>query len=192
MRAYLTTTVGAFLLIACARGEPDAMTDTTRVDSPASTTMSGSGSATATVRDATGRELGTLTLTDTTGGIAISGRLVGLAPGEHGMHLHTIGRCDPPTFESAGSHWNPTSRQHGTENPQGPHFGDLPNVSAGSDSIAVVQAAITRGGSLRGAPDMLLDADAATVIIHSARDDYRTDPSGGTGGRVACGVVTGM
>lgn len=191
MRAYLTIPVGVLLLVACAGGNRDATSDTGEADS-AAPTVSPSGSATATVRDAAGRELGTLTLTDTTGGIAVSGRLVGLAPGEHGLHLHTTGRCDPPAFESAGGHWNPTNRQHGTQNPQGPHFGDLPNVSAGPDSVAVLQGVITPGGSLRSAPDMLLDPDGAAVIIHSGADDARTNPSGGSGTRVACGVVTGM
>lgn len=140
------------------------------VESPA-TTVSGSASVTITVRDAAGRELGRLTPTDTTGGIAVSGRLVGLAPGEHGLHLHTTGRCDPPGFESAGDDWNPTNRQHGTQNPQGPHFGDLPNVLSGPDSVAAIQGVTTAGGSLRSAPDMLLDPDGAALVVHSARDD---------------------
>ena len=189
MRSYLTPTAAALLLVACGGDNRDAMTDTGGVDRPAAT-MSGA-SATAAVRDAAGRELGTVTFTDTTGGIAVSGRLVGLAPGEHGMHLHAAGRCDPPGFESAGDHWNPTDRQHGTQNPQGPHSGDLPNVTAGPDSVATIQG-VTPGGSLRTSPNMLLDADGAALVIHSARDDSSTDPAGGSGNRVACGVISGM
>ena len=131
-----------------------------------------------------------MTFSDTTGGIAISGVLTGLVPGEHAMHLHMAGRCDTPTFDSAGDHWNPTNRQHGSQNAEGPHLGDLPNVTVGSDSSATVQA-VTAGGTLRGTTNMLLDADGAALVIHAAADDYRTNPSGGSGGRIACGAVTG-
>lgn len=153
--------------------------------------MPTAGHAMATLRDAAGRELGTLTLTDTTGGIVVSGRLVGLSPGDHGIHIHAIGRCDPPAFDTAGSHWNPTNRQHGAQNPEGPHLGDLPNATVGSDSIATVQV-LTPSGSLRSGPNMLLDSDGAAVIIHSGPDDYRTDPSGASGNPIACGVIAGM
>lgn len=147
-----------------------------------------SGEAHAVVRDADGRELGTVTLTDVAEGIQLSGTLRGLSPGEHGIHIHTVGSCEAP-FESAGPHWNPTSRQHGTENPNGPHLGDLPNLAAGSDSTAAVQG-ITPGGTLRST-NALLDADGASVVVHAGRDDYRTDPSGNSGARIACGVVQG-
>jgi len=189
MHRYLTITVGGLLLTACTAGDDGAMSDTATPDSAAQAAAP-DPSVTTIVHDASGRELGALTLTDTTGGIAVSGRLTGLPPGEHGMHFHMSGRCDPPAFESAGEHWNPSIRQHGTDNPQGPHLGDMPNVSVGTDSTAVVQA-VTPGGSLRGA-NMLLDTDGAAVIIHATRDDYRTDPSGGSGARVACGIITGM
>ncbi|CAG0931145.1 Superoxide dismutase [Cu-Zn] [Planctomycetaceae bacterium] len=189
MRTFLTTALIGVVLSACTRG-PGVADDTTAMDSAGATAAPAStGTATATLRDASGRELGTLTLTDTVGGIVVSGRLSGLAPGEHGLHLHMTGSCEPPAFASAGPHWNPTSAQHGAQNPQGPHRGDMPNVSAGPDSSAVVQA-LTPGGSLRGAADMLLDADAAAVILHASGDDYRTDPSGGSGSPIACGVVT--
>jgi Cu-Zn family superoxide dismutase len=176
------------MIAACATGARDA-SDTGTADTAAATSAAGTP-VTTTVRDASGRDLGTLTLADSSGGISMSGTLMGLAPGEHAMHVHTIGRCEPPSFESAGSHWNPTNRQHGSQNAEGPHLGDLPNVTVGADSQAVVRA-VTPGGSLRGAPEMLLDADGAAVIIHAASDDYRTDPSGNSGDRAACGVVTG-
>ena len=189
MRPYLTTAVAVVVLGACARGERDTASDTTSLDSPAAAATPDTRTATAVVRDASGRDLGTLTLTESTGGIAISGSLVGLAPGEHGIHLHMMGRCDAPSFESAGEHWNPTNRQHGTQNPEGPHLGDLPNVTAGPDSTAAVNVSATTGGSLRGT-NMLLDSDGAAVVIHAAPDDYRSDPAGGSGSRVACGVVS--
>lgn len=148
-----------------------------------------SGPATAALRDSAGHELGTLTLTDAGQGVAVAGTLRGLPPGVHAIHLHTAGSCDAPTFSSAGGHWNPTNRQHGSENPQGPHFGDLPNITVATDSSVTVQAT-SPGGTLRGA-NALLDADGAAVVVHMGRDDYRTDPAGDAGSRIACGTVTG-
>jgi Cu-Zn family superoxide dismutase len=141
------------------------------------------------MRDAAGKDLGTLTLSEGSAGITTAGSLTGLPLGEHGIHLHTAGKCDPPKFTSAGDHWNPTNRQHGTKNPQGPHLGDMPNVSAGRDSSASVSVT-SAGGTLRGA-NPLLDGDGATVVVHAKPDDYRTQPSGNSGDRIACGVVTG-
>lgn len=189
MCRHLTTAIGTLLIVACAPGDNDNMTDTTAADSPAPMAAT-DPTVSATVRDAAGRDLGTLTFSDATGGISVSGTLTGLPPGEHGMHLHMFGRCDAPSFQSAGDHWNPNNRQHGSENAQGPHLGDLPNVTVGTDSTATVQG-VTAGGSLRGTTDMLLDSDGAAVIIHSNRDDLSTEPSGNSGGPLACGIVSG-
>lgn len=150
--------------------------------------MAGGAPVTVAMRDAQGRDLGSLTLAESAQGVTLTGSLRGLAPGEHGIHVHTVGRCEPP-FESAGPHWNPTSKQHGTQNPQGPHLGDMPNLTVGADSSVMVQAT-TAGGTLRGA-DALLDADGAAVVIHAGPDDYRTDPSGQSGDRIACGTAMG-
>lgn len=160
--------------------------------SPAATpsTSRGAGAvvgATALMHDSGGRTLGTLVLTDAAEGIAISGRLTGLTPGQHAIHVHTVGRCDPPAFTTAGGHWNPFGREHGLLNPRGSHAGDLPTITVGADGSATVQAT-TRGGSLRGA-NALLDADGAAVMIHAAPDDDRTDPAGNAGARIACGVI---
>ena len=156
-------------------------------DSPAAAPAA--NNVTARMRDPAGRDLGTLTLTEGGQGISITGRLSGLPPGEHAIHLHAVGGCNPPKFESAGDHWNPTNRQHGTENPRGPHLGDLPNITVAQDSSVTVQAT-TSGGTLRGT-NGLLGGDGAAVVVHARRDDYRTQPSGNSGDRIACGVVTG-
>ena len=128
-------------------------------------------------------------LTDGSGGITVSGTLRGLPPGEHGIHVHTTGACDAPAFTTAGGHWNPTSKMHGSQNPAGPHLGDMMNITVGADSSVAVQLT-TSGGSLHGA-DMLMDADGAAVVMHAKGDDYKTDPSGNSGDRVACGVIKG-
>jgi Cu-Zn family superoxide dismutase len=142
---------------------------------------------TAQVRNSAGKDLGTLSFTESAGTISVSGRLTGLPPGEHAIHLHAGGRCDPPKFEAAGDHWNPTNAQHGTLNPKGPHLGDLPNLSVARDSSATVQAT-TPGGTLRG-QNALLDSDGATIVVHAKPDDYKTQPAGNSGDKIACGAV---
>jgi Cu-Zn family superoxide dismutase len=105
----------------------------------------------------------------------------GLTPGPHGLHLHAVGRCDVPDFTTAGPHWNPASRKHGTDNPDGPHLGDLPNLKVGADG---------RGSVTLSVPPAFVDADGAAVVIHAAADDNRTDPSGNSGARIACAAFT--
>jgi Cu-Zn family superoxide dismutase len=152
--------------------------------------MAGGGAAaTAQMQGTGGRDLGTLTLTESGGGISVSGQLTGLAPGEHGFHIHATGKCEGPSFETAGAHWNPTNKGHGTNNPAGPHLGDMSNITVGADSSVNVQAT-TPGGTLHG-ENALLDGDGAAVIIHADADDYKSNPSGNSGKRIACGVVTG-
>lgn len=147
----------------------------------------GIGRATARMRDTQGRDLGEVVLTETAQGIQLAGQLRGLAPGQRAIHLHQTGRCEAPSFESAGGHWNPTNVQHGFEASGGPHLGDMRNITVGADSSVVVQNA-TPGGGLRGA-NGLIDNDGAAVVIHIRQDDYRTQPSGNAGDRIACGVV---
>lgn len=146
-------------------------------------------SAIAVMRDTTGRELGTLALVSSGSGIEVRGRLTGLAPGERAIHLHTVGRCEP-SFEAAGGHWNPDNRQHGR--PGEGHQGDMPNLTIGSDSTVNVQVSTGPSATLRGgAPNALLDADGAAVMIHGGADDFQSQPAGNAGPRIACGAVQG-
>jgi Cu-Zn family superoxide dismutase len=144
--------------------------------------------ATAGVLDLAGHRAGTVTFTDSYAGVLISGTLFGLGLGAHAVHIHEVGRCESP-FTSAGGHFNPQHRQHGFLNERGPHLGDLPNVylpAAGQLRFEFLLPGVT----LRGA-NGLLDADGASIVVHSERDDYATDPSGDSGGRIACGVIVG-
>ena len=189
-RFSATLIAGILSLLACGDGArdtpPEQQQQSTAQDSVAQRPEQASP-VTAAVRNARGRELGTLTLTDGPEGIGIAGQLTGLPPGEHGIHLHTTGRCDPPSFESAGGHWNPTNRQHGTGTPKGPHQGDLPNITVARDS-SVKMVAITAGGTI-GEAGGLFDEDGAAVVVHARRDDYKSQPAGDSGDRIGCGVI---
>jgi len=120
-------------------------------------------------------------------GLQVRVQTAGLAPGHYGVHLHAVGRCAGPAFESAGPHWNPTGRRHGTLNPAGHHLGDLPNLEVAATGAGRIEFAIP-GASLQGSRG-LFDGDGAAIVIHAAPDDYRTDPSGNSGARIACGVL---
>ena len=141
--------------------------------------------ATAVMMDQSGTNLGTLTLTDSDGGVHLSGELTGVPNGEHGFHMHETGICDAAAkFESAGAHFEPAGKKHGTESPDGPHAGDLMNVTADDDGKAVVDlhnANVTL--------EQLRDTDGAALVLHADPDDYTTDPSGNSGDRFACGVI---
>jgi Cu-Zn family superoxide dismutase len=116
-------------------------------------------------------------------GIEVTVDTLGLPPGLHGVHIHEVAKCDPPGFESAGPHWNWTSRKHGHQNPQGHHAGDLGNLTVAADGT---------GRATFNVP--LKDWDpkhtgGLPIVIHAARDDEKTDPSGNSGERIACGVL---
>jgi Cu-Zn family superoxide dismutase len=146
--------------------------------------------ATAELMDASGAKKGTATLRPMGDGIHIDAEVMGMAPGTYAIHVHTTGTCTPPDFTSAGPHWNPTTRQHGTQNPQGPHKGDLPNLTVLEGGKSARVTSHIQGAAFEGGAGALLDADGASVVVHAAADDYRTDPAGNSGARIVCGVVT--
>jgi Cu-Zn family superoxide dismutase len=124
------------------------------------------------------------------GGVRIRVEVQGLTPGEHGIHIHAVGRCDPPDFLTAAGHFNPDGRRHGLLNPQGPHAGDLPNLVVRADGRARYEAVSYRVTLDRG-PSGLFDAGGRgrALVIHAQADDHLTDPAGNSGPRVACGVI---
>lgn len=141
------------------------------------------GSAVATLADASGAVIGTATARAEKAGLRLTLSAAKQAPGQHGVHIHAVGRCDAPGFMTAGGHWNPTGAQHGVHNPAGPHEGDLPNMIVGKDGRGTLGAVIP-GATIEG----LLDADGSALVIHAAADDLMTDPSGNSGARIACGA----
>ena len=139
--------------------------------------------AVATLMTADGKDVGTVTVLPAGEGMRLAVQVKGLPAGEHGIHLHTVGKCEGPKFTSAGSHWNPTAKKHGLANPDGPHAGDIPNLTVAADGSGIVNT--TLSGSVAG----LLDADGAAVVVHAKPDDGKTDPSGDSGDRIACAVL---
>lgn len=144
--------------------------------------------ARADVFHADGTPAGTAQLRARGKGAVLALKLNGVSAGAHGIHFHAVGRCDAPGFTTAGGHLNPAGRQHGLENPAGSHLGDLPNVTA--NAAGQVRTRVP----LAIAPDALardlFDADGAALVLHAGPDDYRTDPAGNSGARIACGVLS--
>jgi Cu-Zn family superoxide dismutase len=132
--------------------------------------------------DAKGLIVGTVRMTPMAGGVRLTLDLKDAELGTRAVHVHASGRCDPPSFESAGAHLNPLKRQHGTRNPNGPHVGDLPNVTITKVAPSTVINLMVGGVTV----EELLDVDGSSVVMHGDSDDYLTDPAGMSGPRVAC------
>lgn len=133
--------------------------------------------------------VGEIAFKETGKGVELTAVLNSLPPGAHAIHLHETGKCDAPSFESAGAHFNPTNKKHGVENPLGPHAGDLPNIVV--DETGEVQLnLITADFTLKkGETTSIFDEDGTAIVIHEKEDDYKTDPAGNSGARIACGVI---
>lgn len=144
--------------------------------------------AIAKLMNANGHAVGAATIASVGGVPTLSLSAKHIPAGPHGVHLHAVGKCEAPAFASAGGHLNPGSRQHGVDNPHGAHLGDLPNLLADTSDAGSLTATLHKT-----IPDLLaqlFDADDTAVVIHASADDYRTDPSGNSGSRIACGVFT--
>lgn len=145
-------------------------------------------SASAPLKNADGKEVGSVNLTQTQQGVLINVSVKGLPPGEHAFHVHAVGKCEPP-FTSAGGHFNPGAKKHGMMAAEGQHAGDMPNLhipQSGELTVEILNANITLE---KGKPNSVYDTDGSAVIVHAGKDDYKTDPTGDAGGRIACGVI---
>lgn len=176
--AHMTAAVGILALAACAGARRDAPDPV----------VPGPAAASTQLRDSGGRTVAAASASEVGDGLRVRVEASGLAPGVYGAHLHAIGRCDPPSFESAGPHWNPGNREHGRDNPRGQHLGDLPNLLVGTDGRGSFEFTIPSAGLSNGGR-RLMDADGAAIVLHARPDDNRTDPSGISGARIACGVL---
>lgn len=141
----------------------------------------------ATLLRADGVPAGTVQILATGQQVTLAAAVTGISPGSHGIHLHTTGSCTGPDFTSAGGHLNPLERAHGAANPAGKHAGDLPNIAVRSGGSGSLTAELD--GTPAQVRGWLFDGDGTAVVVHADADDYRTDPSGNSGARIACGVL---
>jgi superoxide dismutase, Cu-Zn family len=145
-------------------------------------------SAHADIVNATGQKIGTATFAAAAGGVRIDVDVAQLPPGTHGIHIHTVGKCEGPDFKTAGGHFNPAGKKHGKDNAEGAHNGDLLNLEVAADgrgSASLLDANVTLGDGATS----LFQPGGTAIVIHAAADDYRTDPAGNSGPRIACGVI---
>lgn len=143
--------------------------------------------ARAELKDASGKTVGEAVLEQRDDEVRITTNFTGILPGTHAFPIHAVGKCDPP-FESSGGHFNPTGKQHGKNNPQGPHAGDLPNIVVPANGRLKVEVT-AKGVSFGTAKNGLFDADGSALVVHEGADDYKSDPAGNAGKRIACGAV---
>lgn len=180
----LTAAVLALGVAGCNSPEPAGDTaDTTAAQTPTPATPT--NEATAMLKDAEGKAVGTATATQAGGTVAINVKVNGLTPGEHGVHVHMTGSCEAPDFKSAGGHWNPSNQGHGLDAPPGQHAGDMPNLTVAADGTGTLEYQLV-GGTFAE----LMDADGSAFVVHAMKDDQTSDPSGNSGDRIACGVFT--
>jgi superoxide dismutase, Cu-Zn family len=141
------------------------------------------------LKDAQGKNVGTVIVWQQGAAVALKLHLHGLPPGDHAVHFHQTPKCDAPDFKSAGPHFNPEGKKHGLDNPEGHHAGDMQNftVDAKGDANATLQ---DKDVTLGVDPHSLFSNGGTAIVIHAKADDMKTDPAGNSGDRIACGVIT--
>jgi Cu-Zn family superoxide dismutase len=140
------------------------------------------------ILNAQGQKVGTADIRPSGSGVRIDVSVSQLPPGTHGIHIHNVGKCEAPAFTTAGPHFNPASKKHGKSNPEGPHAGDLLNLEVKPDGTATATF-MQPDATLADGPNSLFHEGGTSLVIHANADDYKTDPAGNSGPRVACGII---
>ncbi|RLL46483.1 superoxide dismutase family protein [Oceanobacillus piezotolerans] len=135
-----------------------------------------------------GDMVGTVELADSSDGVNVKIKLEGLEPGFHGIHVHEFPKCEPPSFESAGNHFNPDGSEHGLMHPKGAHLGDLPNIEADGGGLVDAELMLP-GATLLDGKNSLLRGDGTSIVVHEVQDDGVSQPSGESGARILCGEL---
>jgi len=148
----------------------------------------GTPQATAELKNAKGDAVGTANFWEDANGVRIAVQVRGISAGKHGIHIHAAGKCDPPGFMTAGGHFNPGGKKHGLKNSAGPHAGDLPNLEVAGDGTGQLEY-LTKLVTLGAGPNSLFGPNGGALVVHANPDDDMTDPTGNSGGRIACGVI---
>jgi len=191
MKKMLVALLGIFVLVilGCGGGEekaqPAPKAEGTKAEAPTEVIQ-----AEATLIDPQGNEVGHATLEETAKGVKINLTVQNLPPGEHAFHIHEKAACDAPDFETAGGHFNPFNKEHGLDNPKGPHAGDLPNITIGQDGSGTYEIMAPLVTLKAGEKNSLFHPGGTALMIHKKPDDMVTDPAGAAGARIACGLIT--